>query len=90
MPLEDRHTAENIATWVEKAAENFQISITNVLVVVHDNAANVVAALRILEEKHGIASFRCAGDTLQLVVNNALKDPQISRTPRAPKSLVEN
>lgn len=25
MPLEDRHTAENIATWVEKVAEKFEI-----------------------------------------------------------------
>ncbi|GAA6106532.1 zinc finger BED domain-containing protein 1 [Tachysurus ichikawai] len=51
MSLEDRHTAENIANWVEKAAEKFEISMANVIVVVHDNAANVVAALRILEEK---------------------------------------
>ncbi|ROI69368.1 hypothetical protein DPX16_14308 [Anabarilius grahami] len=85
MPLEDRHTAENIANWVEKAAEKFEISMANVIVVVHDNAANVVAALRILEEKHGISSLRCAGHTLQLVVNHALRDPQISKTLRAAK-----
>lgn len=90
MPLEDRHTAENIATWVEKAAEKFEISMDNVTVVVHDNAANVVAALRILEEKHGISSVRCAGRTLQLVVNHALRDPQISKTLRAAKCLVEH
>lgn len=59
MPLEDRHTAENIANWVEKAAEQFKISMANVILVVHDNAANVVAALRILEEKHGIYSLLC-------------------------------
>ncbi|XP_077315552.1 RUN domain-containing protein 1 isoform X1 [Lithobates pipiens] len=90
MPLEDRHTAENIANWVEKAAEKFEISMANVNVVVHDNAANVVAALRILEEKHGISSLRCAGHTLQLVVNHALRDPQISKTLRAAKCLVEH
>lgn len=54
------------------------------------NAANVVAALRILEEKHGISSLRCAGHTLQLVVNHALRDPQISKTLRAAKCLVEH
>lgn len=64
--------------------------MTNVMVVVHDNAANVVAPLRILEEKHGIASLRSAGHTLQLAVNHALKDPQISRVLRAAKSLVEH
>ncbi len=41
MPLEDRHNAENIATWVEKAAEKFDISMTNVIGVVHVNASNV-------------------------------------------------
>ena len=53
--------------------------MSNVMVVVHDNAANVFAALQILEENHGIASLRCAGHTLQLVVNHALKDPQIKQ-----------
>ncbi|KAL6463247.1 hypothetical protein MHYP_G00276380 [Metynnis hypsauchen] len=64
MPLEERHTAVNIAEWVEKAAEKFGFSLSNVLAVVHDNAPNVVAALRILEEKYGVASQRCAGHTL--------------------------
>lgn len=37
MPLEEHHAAENIAAWVEKAAEKFSISMAKVLVVVHDN-----------------------------------------------------
>ena len=49
------HTAENIAGWVEKAAEKFDFSHSDILAVVHDNAANVVAALRILKEKHRVA-----------------------------------
>ncbi|XP_049331875.1 E3 SUMO-protein ligase ZBED1-like [Astyanax mexicanus] len=91
MPLEERHTAENIAEWVEKAAEKFGFSLSDVLAVVHDNAANIVAALRILEEKYGVASQRCAGHTLQLVVNHALKkDPQVNKTLGAARSLVEH
>lgn len=91
MPLEERHTAENIAGWVENAAEKFGFSLSDVLAVVHDNAANVVAALRILEGKYGVASHRCAGHTLQLVVNHALKkDPQINKTLGAARCLVEH
>ncbi|XP_076849046.1 E3 SUMO-protein ligase ZBED1-like isoform X2 [Brachyhypopomus gauderio] len=91
MPLEERHTAENIAGWVEKTAEKFGFSLSDVLAIVHDNAANVVAALRILEEKYGVASHRCAGHTFQLVINHALKkDPQINKTLGAARCLVEH
>ncbi|XP_051809364.1 zinc finger BED domain-containing protein 4-like isoform X2 [Acanthochromis polyacanthus] len=92
MPLEECHTAENIAHWIEETAEKFGFSLCdNVLAIVHDNAANVVAALRILEERHGVASHRCAGHTLQLIVNNALKkDPKITTALGASRSLVEH
>jgi len=57
-PLQDRHTAENIARWIEEVAEKFDFSLCDdVQAIVHDNAANVVKALRILEEKHGVASL---------------------------------
>ncbi|XP_078027660.1 E3 SUMO-protein ligase ZBED1-like [Epinephelus lanceolatus] len=90
LPVDERHTAENIASWVEKVAEKFHISLNNVLAIVHDNASNVVAALRILEEKFGVASYRCAGHTLQLVVNHAMKDPTIDRTLSAARGLVKH
>ncbi|KAK7912577.1 hypothetical protein WMY93_012788 [Mugilogobius chulae] len=90
MPLQERHTAENIASWIEDVVEKFDISMSKVLVIVHDNAANVVAALRMLEEKHGVSSLRCAGHTLQLVVNHALKEQQITRTLGAARTLVEH
>lgn len=48
----------------------------------YDNAANVVAALRVLEKRHGISSVHCTGHTLQLVVNHALKNPQTVGTAR--------
>ena len=43
----------------------FGISMTKRMVVVHDNAANVAAAIGMLEKKHMISSLRCAGHNLQ-------------------------
>ena len=79
MPLEERHTAANIVTWMEEILEKYKISQTKIKAVVHDNGANIVAAMRLLEEKHGWASVRCAGHTLQLIIKDALKDSNISR-----------
>ena len=90
MPLEERHTAINIASWIETAIEKFGIPASRIKAVVHDNAANVVAALKLLEERHGISSIRCAGHTLQLVVNQALKNPQINKAIGAARCLVEH
>jgi hypothetical protein len=87
-PLVDRHTAENIARWIEKVAEKFDFSLLDdVQAIVHDNAANVVKALRILEERQGVASLRCAGHTIQLIVNHALKEPRINKALGAARSL---
>ncbi|KAF1384026.1 hypothetical protein PFLUV_G00137960 [Perca fluviatilis] len=88
-PLEDQHTAENIARWIEEVAEKFDFSLRDdVQAIVHDNAANVVKALTILEERHDVASLRCAGHTTQLIVNHSLKDPQINKALGAARSLV--
>uniref|UniRef100_A0A8C5NCM1 BED-type domain-containing protein n=1 Tax=Gouania willdenowi TaxID=441366 RepID=A0A8C5NCM1_GOUWI len=63
MPLEERHTATNIAEWIED----------------------------ILAEKNGWASVRCAGHTLNLVVQGALKKNQaISKCVAAARCLVEH
>ena len=88
--MEERHTAENLASYVEKVAEKFDISLHNILAIVHDNASNIVAALRILEEKFGVASYRCAGHTMQLVVNHAMKDPMIDKALSAARGLVKH
>lgn len=64
MPLEERHTAANIAEWLEDANGIFDISPQKIKTVVHDNGVNIVAAIKILAEKHGWASVRCAGHTL--------------------------
>lgn len=76
---------------MENAAEKFGFFLSDVLAIVHDNTANLVAVLRIWEAKYGVASHRCAGHTLQLVVNHALKkDPQINKTLGAGRCLVEH
>lgn len=78
------------SSWVENAAEKFNISLQNVFAIVHDNARNVVAALRILEERFGVVSYRCAGHTLQLVVNHAMDDPIINKALSAARCLVKH
>lgn len=91
MPLEERHTAANIAEWLEDVIAKFDIPPEKIKAVVHDNGANIVAAVKILAEKYKWASVRCAGHTLNLVVQNALKSNQsISRCVAAARCLVEH
>lgn len=90
MPLEERHTAVNIASWIEAAVAKFEIPVNKILAIVHDNAANMVCALKLLEDRHGISSVRCAGHTLQLIVNHALMNTQIEKALGAARSLVEH
>lgn len=78
MALDERQTAGDIAAWVEEAADKFGISTKKIISIVHSNAAIVVAAVKLLEDRHEFSSVRCAGHTLQLVVNHALKNLQIS------------
>ncbi|XP_032446924.1 zinc finger BED domain-containing protein 1-like [Xiphophorus hellerii] len=91
MPLEERHTAANIAEWLEEVIAKFDVPPEKVRAVIHDNGANIVAAVKILAEKHKWASVRCAGHTLNLVVQNALKSNQsISKCVAAARCLVEH
>nr|XP_054589704.1 E3 SUMO-protein ligase ZBED1-like [Nothobranchius furzeri] len=89
-PLQDRHTASNIAEWLEEAVTRFDIPLNKIIALVHDNGANVVAAANILEEKHGWSSVSCTGHTLQLVINSALKNQAIDKAVRAARCLVEH
>uniref|UniRef100_A0A1A7WRA8 Uncharacterized protein n=1 Tax=Iconisemion striatum TaxID=60296 RepID=A0A1A7WRA8_9TELE len=91
MPLEERHTAANIADWIEEVIVKFNIPPEKIKAVVHDNGANVVAATKILHAKHGYEPVTCAGHTLNLVVQNSLKSQQaISRCVGAARTLVEH
>uniref|UniRef100_A0A8C1VWD7 HAT C-terminal dimerisation domain-containing protein n=1 Tax=Cyprinus carpio TaxID=7962 RepID=A0A8C1VWD7_CYPCA len=91
MPLEERHTAANIAKWIEDVIAKFDIPPEKIKAVVHDNGANVVAAAKILQGRHGWASVRCAGHTLNLVVQSSLKIHQaISKCVASVRCLVEH
>lgn len=90
MPLEDRHTASNIAEWLEEVVARFEIPLGKIIAIVHDNGANIVAAAKTLEEKHGWSSVRCTGHTLQLVINSALKHSSIDKAIGAARCLVEH
>lgn len=84
MPLEDRHTSTNIAEWLEEVAVKFEIPSEKICAIVHDNGANIVAAAKLLEEKHGWTSIRCTGH------NAALKNTGIQRAVGAARCLVEH
>ncbi|XP_074535564.1 E3 SUMO-protein ligase ZBED1-like [Halichoeres trimaculatus] len=88
MPLEERHTGPNIASWIEEALARFEIPANKIVGIVHDNGSNIVLAANILNKKYGWMSVRCAGHTLQLVVNHALKQTQITKTLGAARCLV--
>ncbi|XP_069374455.1 E3 SUMO-protein ligase ZBED1 isoform X1 [Paralichthys olivaceus] len=90
LPLEERHTAANIMIWMEEVIEKFDILPSKIKAIVHDNGSNMVAAAQLLEEKHGWSSVRCAGHTLQLIVNSALKEPSINKATGTARSLVEH
>ena len=62
------HTAENIAASFLRVATSWEIS-EKVVAMVTDNAANIVAAVRITGWKH----VRCFAHTLNLVVSEAIK-----------------
>ena len=71
-------------------AEKNNISLHNVIAIMHDNAKNIVIAHCILEEKFGVVSYQCDGHTLQLVVNHAMKDPMIDKTLSAARGVVKH
>ena len=66
------HTADNIAEALQKVAGSWGIS-SKVITVVTDNAANIVAAVRIVGWQH----VPCFAHTLNLVVSGALKDDPV-------------
>lgn len=67
----DRHTSANIAERLTEIASQY-CSCNKVSAVVHDNAANMVASLRILRDEKGWEGIRCSAHTLQLCLIKAL------------------
>jgi len=82
--MEESHTGVNIATRLGEVADAYGIPAEKRVAVVSDNASNMVVCLDTLkaeESWENVKGVRCAGHTLQLCINAALKnhDP-VTRT----------
>ncbi|XP_077434540.1 E3 SUMO-protein ligase ZBED1-like isoform X2 [Vanacampus margaritifer] len=88
--LEERHTAADIADWLEEAVGKFSIPLPKVKAVVHDNEA-VLGALEILTERHDWVSVICSGHTLNAVVQSPLGNKEtIAKCVDSARCLVEH
>lgn len=90
MPLEEKHTADNIVTWMEEVAHKFNI-LPKIKALFHNNRCNIVAAMLLCWKG---CWKGCMDGPLSTVLgthsmNSALKDTNISRTLGASKSIVE-
>ena len=90
MALRERHSASNTAEWLEEVVARSEIPPSKIIAIVHDNGANIVAAAKVLMEKHGWSSVHCAGYTLQLVINSSLKHSNIEKAVGVARCLVEH
>lgn len=72
-PYKGDHTGERIASHLKEALSSWGVNVKDHFFVVHDNAANVTKAVEIL----GYTSIKCLNHTLQLVINDALKDNEL-------------
>ncbi|XP_055836664.1 E3 SUMO-protein ligase ZBED1-like [Episyrphus balteatus] len=71
--MEERHTAENLALILEMVIAEWDLQ-GKVSAVVTDNAANVVASVRYVEEIQ--SSYCCAAHTLQICIKRSLQSVQ--------------
>lgn len=74
-PLSERHTAEYLSNIIKNICKAWQIPDEKVVCVTTDNAPNIVKAIEIVygRAKH----IRCMAHTLNLVVNNAVTEPEM-------------
>jgi len=89
--LEVSHTAANIAERLGEVMEEFEIPAEKRVAVVHDNAANMVLCAQQLSQNPSwgnVQGVRCAGHTLQLCINAAVKIDPICRVIAAARRLV--
>ncbi|KAI2660035.1 E3 SUMO-protein ligase ZBED1 [Labeo rohita] len=91
--IEDSHTADHIARELTEIICEWDIPSSKIVSVVHDNAANMVACTNQLVQQPRwgkMKGVRCAGHTLQLCINSALKQDPICRTVAAARRLVSH
>lgn len=89
MPIEDRHTGDNIMKWLLDVIAQYDLSPSKVSAIIHDNGSNMVAAAKKLEALHGWSSVRCVAHTIQLVVNVVLQSAGICDTLNSARRIVE-
>ncbi|MEW8546527.1 MAG: hAT transposon family protein [Candidatus Thiodiazotropha sp.] len=70
--VDDRHTAENLASELEKCANEWGLERPT---VVSDNAANILKAVRLLNWR----SIPCLAHTINLAAKSGLKVQQVSK-----------
>ena len=82
--MPDRHTGQNIADRLTKAAIDWSIPTEKIAGCVHDNAANAVNGLELTGWPH----FGCVGHTLQLCINSGLDIAAISQMTAAARKII--
>ena len=83
----ERHTGANIACQLQEVAERWTIT-DKVCTVVHDQAANNILAMKILDERLGWKSQHCTAHCLQLCLKSGLGISTIDRLLGAARKLV--
>uniref|UniRef100_A0A8C4GRK4 HAT C-terminal dimerisation domain-containing protein n=1 Tax=Dicentrarchus labrax TaxID=13489 RepID=A0A8C4GRK4_DICLA len=86
--IEETHTGRNIAARLSEVADTFEIPEAKRVSVVCDNAANMALCVETLKESHEWPEMQCAGHTLQLCINAALKQEPICCAVAASRHLV--
>lgn len=81
--MKERHTAANISNVLQATFAEYNID-EKVICIVSDNAANVINAAKLSKKKH----LSCFAHTLQLVVNDAVKNSLILPIIDKSKSIV--
>ena len=82
----ERHTGVNIAQKLKEVGERWRI-ISKVIIVSHDQASNMEAAMEILTENCNWQSLPCSAHRLQLCILAGLKINAIDRLTMAVKKM---
>lgn len=78
--VNEAHTSENLARWINAVLDDYNINPCKVVGIVTDNGANIVKAIRILQDQHSSwLHFRCAAHSLQLCISDCNKTNGIDR-----------
>ena len=85
--IEERHTAVNISQRMTEISTEWKIA-DKVEAIVQDNAVNMVLAATLVDERLDWSHVACVGHTLQLSINDGLKEATISKMVRIARKIV--